>query len=161
MRSNAWAIPRTIGTRIAAFVICALAGACTAPSPRADGADAKAQVMATERAFAKTMADRDFNAFSNFIAADAIFFSGPEPRRGKQAVLDGWRRFYEKPAAPFSWEPQTVEVLESGTLALSTGPVRDSSGKLFATFTSIWRLEASGVWRIVFDKGSEVCDCAK
>ena len=47
----------------------------------------------------------------------------------------------------------------SGTLALSSGPVYDPAGKNFATFTSIWRLEAPGVWRIVFDKGNENCDC--
>ena len=63
------------------------------------------------------------------------------------------KRFYEKPDAPFSWAPEQVEVLESGTLALSSGPVWDPKGKQFATFTSIWRLEAPGVWRIVFDKG--------
>jgi ketosteroid isomerase-like protein len=51
-----------------------------------------------------------------------------------------------------------VEVLASGQLALSTGPVRDSKGKVIGTFTSIWRLEAPGKWRIVFDKGSPVCD---
>jgi hypothetical protein len=50
-----------------------------------------------------------------------------------------------------------VEVLGSGTLALSTGPVRDPSGKLIGTFTSIWRQDAPGVWRIVFDKGNPVC----
>lgn len=52
-------------------------------------------------------------------------------------------------------------VLDSGTLALSTGPVRDPKGKLVATYTSIWRLEAPGTWRIVFDKGNDACDCAK
>jgi len=30
-----------------------------------------------------------------------------------------------------------------------------------ATFTSIWRMEAPGVWRIVFDKGNPECDCEK
>jgi ketosteroid isomerase-like protein len=54
-----------------------------------------------------------------------------------------------------------VQVLESGALALSTGPVRDSQGKLIATFTSIWQREAPGQWRIVFDKGADVCDCAR
>ncbi len=49
-------------------------------------------------------------------------------------------------------------MLDSGTLALSTGPVHDAQGKLIATFNSIWRQEAPGVWRIVFDKGSEVCN---
>lgn len=58
-----------------------------------------------------------------------------------------------------AWEPAEVEVLDSGTLALSSGPVRDPAGKLIGTFTSIWRLEAPGRWRIVFDKGGEVCDC--
>jgi hypothetical protein len=54
-----------------------------------------------------------------------------------------------------------VEVLDSGDLALSSGPVRDASGKLIATFTSIWRREAPATWRIVFDKGNPVCPCAE
>jgi ketosteroid isomerase-like protein len=69
--------------------------------------------------------------------------------------------FFEKAEPPFSWQPEQVQVLESGELALSTGPVRDAHGKLFATFTSIWRREAPAQWRIVFDKGADVCDCAK
>ncbi len=44
-------------------------------------------------------------------------------------------------------------MLGDGTLALSTGPVRDAAGRTIARFNSIWRLEAPGVWRIVFDKG--------
>ena len=40
-----------------------------------------------------------------------------------------------------------------GTLALSTGPVRNPAGQPIARFNSIWRQEAPGVWRIVFDKG--------
>jgi ketosteroid isomerase-like protein len=51
-----------------------------------------------------------------------------------------------------------VQVLESGTLALSTGPVRDPKGKLVGRFSSIWRREAPGVWRIIFDHGSDVCE---
>jgi ketosteroid isomerase-like protein len=130
-----------------------------ATAPRGNLDEAKAQVFATERAFARTMADRDHAAFTSFLSDDAVFFSGPEPRRGKQAVADWWKRFYDKPQAPFSWEPEKVEVLDSGNLALSSGPVRDPNDKLIATFTSIWRLEAPGTWRIVFDKGNEVCDC--
>ena len=76
-------------------------------------------------------------------------------------MTDFWKRFYEGPTAPFSWQPETVEVLDSGDLALSSGPVRDPQGKLVATFTSIWRLEAPGTWRIIFDKGNDVCDCPK
>jgi len=119
------------------------------------------QVADTERAFAKTMAQRDYEGFVSFLALDAIFFSGETALRGKQQVADKWKSYYEKPDAPFSWKPAQVEVLDSGTLALSTGPVYDLEGKKVATFTSIWRLEPSGKWRIVFDKGNGVCDCPK
>ena len=126
-----------------------------------DPAELRKQVSDTERAFAKTMADRDFTAFSSFISEEAVFFSGPEPRRGKQEVTDWWKRYYQDAEAPFSWEPESVEVLKSGSLALSSGPVRDPSGKVIATFNSIWRLEQPGVWRIIFDKGNEVCEPPK
>jgi len=107
------------------------------------------------------MADRNHAAFVTFLAPDTIFFSGAKALRGSKTVADAWKRFYEGPSAPFSWKPETVEVLDSGTLALSSGPVFDPAGKNVATFTSIWRMEAPGTWRIVFDKGNDVCDCAK
>ena len=143
------------------LVLCAalLAGCSTPPAPRApvDRAASEKQVTDTELAFAKTMADRDLAGFSSFLSEETVFFTGPQPLRGKKAVTDGWKRFYEKPAAPFSWKPDRVEALDSGTLALSTGPVFDPAGKCIGRFTSIWRQEAPGVWKIVFDKG-EPCD---
>ena len=80
---------------------------------------------------------------------------------GKQRIAEAWKPYYEKPDAPFSWEPERVVVLDSGTLALSTGPVSDANGNLTGTFTSIWRLDSSGQWQIIFDKGNKACDCAK
>jgi ketosteroid isomerase-like protein len=107
------------------------------------------------------MAERDHRAFLSFLSKEAVFLSGPTPLRGKAAIGAAWKRYYEKPKAPFSWEPGQVQVLDSGTLALSTGPVRDRHGKLIGTFTSIWRLEAPGTWRIVFDKGNAACGSAE
>jgi ketosteroid isomerase-like protein len=140
--------------------LCLCACGCATPLVPNTPDDAKAQVIATERAFAKTMADRDHLAFAEFIAADTVFFSGSKPLHGKQQVVDYWARFYTSPVAPFSWEPREVEVLASGDLALSSGPVRDATGKDIATFTSVWRKEAPNTWRIVFDKGNPVCPCA-
>jgi ketosteroid isomerase-like protein len=130
---------------------------CAATQPRTLPGDPGQEVMAAEQAFAKTMADRDHQAFASFVADDAIFFGGPEPLRGKQQVVDGWAPFFQGSDAPFSWEPAQVEVLESGALALSSGPVRNADGKLVARFTSIWRREADDTWRVVFDKGCDVC----
>ena len=107
------------------------------------------------------MADRDHAAFASFISEEAVFISGGKPVRGKPAITAEWKKFYESPRAPFSWKPDLVEVLPSGKLAYSTGPVSNPDGKVFARFNSTWRLEAPGVWRVVFDSGSEVCNCPK
>jgi hypothetical protein len=124
--------------RLAAALACAALAACAsiAPGP-ASRSDLTREVERTERAFAKTMADRDAAAFASFLSEEAVFFSGEEALRGKAAVSAQWARFFTAPEAPFSWEPDRVEVLDSGTLALSTGPVRNARGKLIARFAAI------------------------
>jgi len=130
-------------------------GAAQGPSP----GELQRQVTETERAFAKTMADRDHKAFSSFLADEAVFLGETRTRRGKEQVAEGWKPFFEGAQAPFSWEPERVEVLDSGSLALSTGPVSDPQGQRVGTFSSIWRREADGRWRIIFDKGCPPCKC--
>ena len=110
-------------------------------------------VRAAEVAFARTMADRDHEAFRSFLASDAVFFNGHTPIRGAEAVAEAWADYFEGPDAPFSWHPDVTEVLDSGDLAFSSGPVLDPSGTEVGRFNSVWRLEADGSWRIVFDKG--------
>jgi ketosteroid isomerase-like protein len=113
------------------------------------------QVMEAERAFAKSLADRDATAFAEHVSEEAVFY-GQEILRGRRQVSAGWSPYFQGPDAPFSWAPEHVEVLPSGTLALSSGPVYDPTGKRVGTFNSVWRLEADGHWRVVFDKG---CSC--
>lgn len=142
---------------LALVLAMALAGCTALPVAPADRA---AEVAAVERAFARTMAERDHVAFSSFLADEAVFVAGTKVLRGRQAIAAAWKRFYDGPQAPFSWTPDRVEVLDSGGLAFSAGPVFDPAGKLVGRFTSIWRLESPGTWRIVFDTGSDICDCA-
>ena len=118
------------------------------------GEPVAADVEAREIAFAKTMADRDFAAFLTFVSPEAVFFNGNEALRGREVIASAWARFFEGPTAPFSWHPDVVQVLESGQLALTSGPVRNASGGDADRFNSIWRRDADGQWRVVFDKGS-------
>jgi ketosteroid isomerase-like protein len=127
-----------------------------------DGAEAPetlaAQVRAREVAFARTMADRDHAAFSSYVSEEALFM-GPTVLRGRAAVAEGWKAYFEGPRAPFSWDPERVEVIDSGTLAVSSGPVRDPEGRRVGTFNSTWRLEPDGQWRVVIDIGCPPCPC--
>lgn len=137
--------------------ICILA---TNPSRTENSEQLQSEVLKTEIAFAKTMADRDLEAFLTFVAAEAVFFGSDRALRGIEAVKSAWGPFFQGAAAPFSWEPEFVEVLDSGKLAFSSGPVRDPQGRRVGTFNSVWRRDANGRWKVVFDKGCPACDAA-
>jgi ketosteroid isomerase-like protein len=106
-----------------------------------------------ESAFAATMEKRDLDAFSSFLDDEVVFFTGSVELRGKEAVVKAWAPFFDGEQAPFSWQPEAVSVLDSGSLGLTSGPVLDPEGNRIGTFNSIWRLNAEGVWKIVFDRG--------
>jgi ketosteroid isomerase-like protein len=136
--------------RLAAVaVLCVTLSSTAQPSIEAR----RAEVFAAERAFARSMADRDFAAFGRCVADDSVFFSGTTALRGRDAVLAAWKAFFDGPTAPFSWEPDQVEVLQSGELALSTGLVKNPEGAVTARFNSIWQRQPDGSWLVVFDKG--------
>ena len=118
--------------------------------------DPGADVRARETAFAKTMADRDHAAFTTFLDPEAIFLSSNRVLRGAAEVAQGWKELFEAPEAPFSWEPERVEVIKAGSLAISTGPVMDPTGKKIGSFISTWRRATDGPWKVVLDTG---CPC--
>lgn len=144
----------------AALVAGSLAMAASALRAADSNAALAAQVRAAESAFARSMAERDLKAFGSFVAADAVFISGSEVLRGRDAVVAGWTRFFDGAAAPFSWSPQQVEVLAGGTLAFSTGPVLNARGERIGTFKSTWRRDRDGRWRVAIDSGCPACNCS-
>jgi ketosteroid isomerase-like protein len=145
---------KTSLTSCIALVIFASAAA-------ADRATLAQEVRETEQAFAATMAARDHAAFTRYLAEEAVFFDSDKAIRGKAAISAAWQAFFEGPNPPFSWTPENVEVLDSGALAHSSGPIFDPNGKRVGTFNSVWRREADGAWRVVFDKGCSACACTK
>lgn len=144
-----------------AMILGGLVSAAAHPQAKEGGRAARERVSEAERAFAGTMARRDHAAFTSYLSDEAVFLgNGDQPAlRGQRAVADGWKKFFEAPTPPFSWGPEVVEVLDSGNLALSSGPVRNPQGEVIARFTSIWRLEADGRWRVIFDRGCPACRC--
>jgi len=138
------------------WIVCAL---LLAAAHAETNAELTEQVRRTEIAFAKTLADRDAAAFASFLSKETIFLSGGRASRGPSEVMARWKGYFAGPKAPFSWEPEQVQVLDSGSLAMTSGPVRDPDGKRIGTFNSVWRREAKGRWRIVLDNGCPACDC--
>jgi ketosteroid isomerase-like protein len=151
------AYARNIACLVAALSL--LSACATGAAPRKDPAVAADEVRGTEVKFAKAMADRDFPGFVSHLSGDAVFFDESTIQRGAAEVSAAWKPLFVGAKAPFSWAPDHVEVLASGDLALSTGPVMVND-RVVGRFNSIWRLEAPHTWRIVFDKGETVCAAA-
>ena len=142
-----------------AACLFAAALCCVPPALGQSGSDTlRQQVTDAERSFARSMAQRDHAAFTRHLSEQAVFYAPTGVLQGKAAVAAAWKDFFDGPQAPFSWEPDQVDVLADGSLAHSSGPVRDPSGKVVSRFNSVWRQEAPGVWRIVFDKGSPLTE---
>ena len=141
----------------------ALAAMTLAPAPASAQAAASAvrEVFVAESTFAASFARRDTAAFAALVAPDAVFFGRDAAMHGKAEVVEGWRPLLTAASPPFSWKADRVEVLASGTLAHSSGPVYNAQGKHTGDFNSIWRREADGRWLVVFDKGCPVCDCER
>jgi ketosteroid isomerase-like protein len=131
-----------------------LAGLSTASANVAD------EVRCREIGFSLAAERQDLGAFSRFIDADARFV-GAAVLRGVDDITAAWAVFFQDDGPVIRWRPRFVEVLEDGKLALSRGPyrtrARNADGTIveqWGTFNSIWRLNADGEWRVVFDAGS-------
>src|SRR5471032_505652 len=146
-----------------ALLACALTlsalDAFAAPLPsQADLAAIVTEVKAAETAFAKTMADRRLDQFTDFVAEDAVFVGGAMTI-GRASVVEKWSAFFKGAQAPFSWSPDAAAVAADGRTAVSTGLARAPDGKIISRFTSIWRKDADGHWRVIADQGVDACEC--
>jgi ketosteroid isomerase-like protein len=132
-----------------AFVLIA---GCARITPLADEDADAASLAAAETAFAAHSVREDMRAAFLAAFADDGLFVG-HGWSNSNAYLAG------QPAPPIvlDWRPVYVEVAASGDLGLSTGPWRLTSREspagapTFGQFTSVWRREARGPWKVAAD----------
>ena len=145
----------------AGFRACAavlVLGALSGVAARTDDAPgALASMVDAERAFARASAARGMRAaFLEFLDDDAIGF---HPALGR--AKDQWASRPE-PANPLAttlaWDPRTGEASADGRLGWLAGPyvlvpAGDASKTVYGCYSSIWRRDAQGPWRVYIDLG--------
>lgn len=128
-----------------AAALFALALAST-PSTRTGAA----QIEAAERAFAADGLTLGIKgSFLKHMAGDAIVFE-PTPVNAK--ALYGARSGEGEPK--LEWWPAWVVAARSEDLGLSIGPSA-INGKRAGWYASIWRKDADGIWRWIYDGGAQ------
>ncbi|MFT3870832.1 MAG: DUF4440 domain-containing protein [Nibricoccus sp.] len=112
------------------------------------------EMIAAERAFAALAAKTNTrDAFLTYLADDAIMFANG-PRKGKE--LYAGRPIDESLLA---WGPAFADVASSGDFGYDTGPYThrqkrtDEKPSRQGQFVTVWKKQASGEWRVIFDTG--------
>lgn len=108
-------------------------------------------VLCAEAGFSRSVENRDFDAFLDFLDPEVRFITG-RISRGPVEVGQGWAGFFKEDGPKMRWRPSIVEVVSNGTLAIGRGPYRltrkSESGETthtWGTFNSTWRLTGDGM----------------
>jgi ketosteroid isomerase-like protein len=122
---------------------------------------AECAVWDRERSFAASVEHHDAAAFAEHVHAKAVFDAGsPEPTRGRDAIVTGWKSIIDGKLLRLGWSPSIVTIGGDGNLAVSRGPdwiedLRPNTKQRFqiGEFNSIWIRDTDGQWRVLFDDG--------
>ena len=100
-----------------------------------------------ERAFnAAAQARGQWTAFREYVAANATMFV-PQPINAQE-----WLKDRKDPAKSVEWWPSESYVSCDGNTAINTGGWKRPDGSV-GYFTTIWRRQADGGWKWVYDGG--------
>jgi ketosteroid isomerase-like protein len=136
---------------LAALPLVAVPAITTVKVDRQAALDA---VVAAEKAFARTAAEKGTReAFLQYLADDSILFA-PGPVPGKEA----WQA-RPAPTSFLSWYPVVADISWAGDLGWDTGPWelrpkgKTDKNVLHGFFITLWRKQADGTFKAEFDGG--------
>jgi ketosteroid isomerase-like protein len=113
-------------------------------------------IVSAEKAFAQTSVDKNTRAaFLEFFDDNTLAFSNDQPAKGRK----DWEKRPEGNGYLFWW-PVYADVAASGDFGYTTGPAvfgpdkstREAKGGLY--YSSVWKKNADGQWKVVADMGS-------
>jgi ketosteroid isomerase-like protein len=132
-----------------------------AEEPAAPGVPGLALAVAlrgADAAFARSVSDRDEEAFRGFLAEEAIFVGARGLLQGRETVVARWRRFLDKDGPSLRWAPTGADGAASGDLGWTVGNARyegkDAAGKPLvddSRYLTVWARRPGGPWQVVMD----------
>jgi len=147
-----------VSALVAGLATALLAAQAQTPNLKA----AADQIVKSDAAFAQSVADKNREKFLSLIA-DVTTFNGGTANElhGRDAVMKAWGDFFAPDGPTLSWTPTKGEVIGAGDVGYTTGQSvlrqKDPSGKVVerrGQYVTIWRKQADGSWKVVFDTGS-------
>src|SRR5262245_50421369 len=121
---------------------------------------AQAELVNTEREFAKLAVERGVrDSFIAYFADDGIGFA-PHPHKVKEAFSKR-PALATRPSITLNWAPIYGDIAQAGDLGWNAGPtlIEDTSPEKKSTrhgmFFSVWKKQSDGSWRVALDLGAD------
>ena len=117
------------------------------------------KIMQLSKEWSQVVATKDIDKIVSYWADDAfVMQEGQPPFKGKQAIRQMVEESFKMPGFSISWQPQSVEVSDSGDMAYMIENAQvsfnDSTGRktiMNNKAVSIWRKQADGSWKNAVD----------
>jgi len=144
------------------LIAAAFVAGCCHQEDVMDKEAAKESMLTADREFSKlSVAQGTYVAFNTYMDDNAtIYREGQHPFTGREAIRP---LFPKEGNGTLEWEPFMAEIAESGDLGYTLGKwtytqtAEDGSeSKAQGYYVSIWKKQADGSWKYVFDTGVSV-----
>jgi uncharacterized protein (TIGR02246 family) len=132
---------------------------CSCSQQKVDSKSEGEKVMQTSREWSQVASTADIEKTLSYWADDAVVMLAGQPiLNGKKDIRKMVEESFKTPGFKISWEPQSVQVSESGDMAYlvekESISMNDSSGKtmtLYSNGVTVWKKQTDGSWKNVVD----------
>jgi len=124
--------------------------------------DVKEILMRLDREFDLATAERGAEGWASYFAEDGtMLVAGADPIVGRGAIFDAMQGAFDSGNYTLRWEPVFAEASADGSMGYTYGKyvrtTKDENGNVTTKtgkYTSIWRKQAEGDWKIALDMGN-------
>jgi ketosteroid isomerase-like protein len=135
---------------------------CSAPEPAVNIGDARAALIAADRAFAAAAAEDGLDGWMRYFAPDAVRLTlGAEAVQGLPAVRAHDAGIFADSTRRLTWAPTEAGVFADGQHGFTTGRyalIGDAGAApdtlAAGAYLSIWRRNEAGEWQVILDTGN-------
>ena len=146
---------------IVAFLVATIAFPSSHPPVSASAKATPETLKQLEAEFMKAAADKGSSGYMSYYADDAVEVpNGAPPIVGKVEIAKGMV-FLDNKDNQLEWSPIGADISGSGDLGYTYGNYQfHSKNKAgnphveYGKYTSIWRLQKDGTWKVVLDMGN-------
>jgi ketosteroid isomerase-like protein len=129
----------------------------------ADREKLKAELIRTEAEFFRHALEHGFSAGMHAYMADDAFIANSLTlgREAQGAKLNAEKPATKTRANVIRWKPLRADVSESGDLGYTwgvaeSGPAKEGPFKPYGIYVTIWKREADGKWKFVYDASTNL-----